>query len=62
MWVLALGAAALRNLTGRSTQVVLAVTHNVLANDYKLTEAVPEIDLLLVRCPVRAHHHAVVGC
>ncbi len=38
---------AARDLRARGAEVVLAVTHSRLANDYKLMEAVPEIDLLL---------------
>jgi len=34
-------------LRQQGAEIVLAITHNRLANDYKLTEAVPEIDLLL---------------
>lgn len=35
------------DLRARGAEIVLAITHNRLENDYKLTEAVPEIDLLL---------------
>jgi len=38
---------AARDLKNRGAEVVLAITHNRLDNDYKLTKAVPEIDLLL---------------
>lgn len=34
-------------LRSKGAEIVLAITHNVLANDYLLTAAVPEIDLLL---------------
>ena len=36
-----------RELKQQGAEVVLAITHNRLANDYTLTKEVPEIDLLL---------------
>lgn len=34
-------------LKAQGAEIVLAITHNRLDNDYKLVNAVPEIDLLL---------------
>ena len=39
--------ATARLLREQGAEVVLAISHNRLSNDVKLTKAVPEIDLLL---------------
>ena len=39
--------AAALDLRSRGAEVVLALTHSRLSNDYELTKAVPEIDVLL---------------
>lgn len=39
--------AAAKDLRKQGAEIVLAITHNRLDNDYALTAAVPEIDLLL---------------